>query len=112
MAMPKAPSGEMPFLDHLEELRWRIIYSLAALLVCVGLAFAVFARKELDFVGILARPILPHLPNHTLVFTHPSYGFTIILNASITAGIVLASPVIIYQVWAFLAPALHRHEKG
>jgi sec-independent protein translocase protein TatC len=111
MAIPKAPGAEMPFLDHLEELRWRIIYALAALLVGVGIAFVVLSRKDLDVVGLMARPILPHLPNHKLVFTHPSAGFTIILNASITAGLVLASPVIIYQVWAFLAPALLRHEK-
>ena len=109
MAIQQSSSGEMPFLDHLEELRWRIIYALGAVLVGVGLGFAIAAKY--DVVGLMARPILDQLPEHKLVFTHPSEGFTIILDAAITFGLVLASPVIIYQIWAFLAPALHVHEK-
>jgi sec-independent protein translocase protein TatC len=109
MAIPKAPSGEMPFLDHLEELRWRIIYALGAVLVGVGLGF--FLATKIDVVGVLAQPIMPLLPEHKLVFTHPSEGFTIILDCAVTFGLVLASPVIIYQIWAFLAPALHKHER-
>jgi sec-independent protein translocase protein TatC len=109
MPIPKSPTGEMPFLDHLEELRWRIIYSLAAVLVCVGVGF--FLSVRYDVVGLLARPILPLIPEHKLVFLHPSAGFTVILNAAMSFGLVLASPVIIYQIWAFLAPALHKHER-
>lgn len=109
MPIPKSPTGEMPFLDHLEELRWRIIYSLAAVIVCVGIGFALAVRY--DIVGLLARPVLPLIPEHKLVFTHPSEGFTIILNAAMTFGFVLASPVVIYQIWAFLAPALHQNER-
>jgi sec-independent protein translocase protein TatC len=109
MAIPKSKSGEMPFLDHLEELRWRIIYSLIAVLVCVGIGL--WLSIEFDAIGVLARPILPLIPEHKLVYTHPSEGFTVILNASITIGLVLAAPVILYQAWSFLAPALHRHEK-
>jgi len=111
MAIQNPSSGEMPFLDHLEELRWRIIYALAALVVGVGIGFAICMNW--DVVGWLAHPILirPELPEHKLVFTHPSEGFTIILDVSMTFGFVVASPVIIYQIWAFLAPALHLHEK-
>lgn len=109
MPIPKSQSGEMPFLDHLEELRWRIIYSLAALLVCAGIGFWIAYR--FDAVGFLARPILPQIPEHKLVFTHPSEGFSIILNTGMTIGIVFSAPVILYQVWCFLAPALHTHEK-
>ena len=47
----------MPFLDHLEELRWRIIWSLAALIVSVGVSFCVFT--QFDVIGLLERPILP-----------------------------------------------------
>jgi sec-independent protein translocase protein TatC len=54
---------------------------------------------------------LPLLPQHQLVYTHPSAAFTVILNAAMTFGLVLAGPVILYQVWAFLSPALHSHEK-
>lgn len=109
MAIPKSNSGEMPFLDHLEELRWRIIYSLGSLIIAVGLGF--FICYKFDIVGLLARPILPHVPEHKLVFTHPGEGFTVLLNAATTFGVVVASPVILFQVWSFLAPALHVHEK-
>ena len=109
MPIPKSNSGEMPFLDHLEELRWRIIYSLGAVLICVGIGF--YLSMKYDVVGLLAKPILPLIPEHRLVYTHPSEGFTVILNAAITFGLVLAGPVILYQAWSFLAPALHKHEK-
>jgi sec-independent protein translocase protein TatC len=109
MPIPKSQAGEMPFLDHLEELRWRIIYSLVALLVCVGAGF--WIAVQFDAVGILARPILPLIPEHKLVYTHPSEGFTVILDAAMTIGFVFAAPVILFQVWSFLAPALHKHEK-
>jgi sec-independent protein translocase protein TatC len=109
MPIPKSNSGEMPFLDHLEELRWRIIYSLGAVLICVGIGFWIAMR--FDIIRLLASPILPLIPEHRLVYTHPSEGFTVILNAAMTFGLVLAGPVILYQAWAFLAPALHRHEK-
>src|SRR5262245_48097772 len=109
MPIPKSNNGEMPFLDHLEELRWRIIYSLLALAVSVGLGF--WLAVQYDAVGLLARPILPLIPEHKLAFLHPSEGFTVILDAAMTFGFVLASPVIIYQVWSFLAPALKPHER-
>jgi sec-independent protein translocase protein TatC len=102
-------SAEMPFLDHLEELRWRIIWSLAALVVGVGVAF--FLVFRFDLLTWMQGPILPFLHGHKLVYTHPGDGFSIVLQTSIMVGIVLALPVIIYQVWIFLSPALHRHEK-
>jgi sec-independent protein translocase protein TatC len=101
---------EMPFLDHLEELRWRLIYALGAVTVGVVIAFALVSK--LDVIGFLERPVLPYLaPGRKLVFTHPSDVFGIVMNASIVLGLVLASPVIAYQVWAFLSPALYTHEK-
>src|SRR5678816_179445 len=109
MRIPKSQNGEMPFLDHLEELRWRIIYSLAAVVICVGVGFWVTLR--FDLVKILAGPILPLLPEHHLFFTHPSDKFSISLNTAMTCGLVLAAPIVLYQVWLFLAPALHKHEK-
>ena len=109
MPIPKSETGEMPFLDHLEELRWRIIYSLVSLLVTVGIGFYVAIRW--DIITVLARPVLPLIPEHKLVYTHPNEGFTIILEAATTFGLVMSAPVILYQVWAFLSPALHRHEK-
>jgi sec-independent protein translocase protein TatC len=102
-------SGEMPFLDHLEELRWRIIWSLAALIVGVAIAFVVVLK--FNILLWLQGPMLPYLHGRRLVYTHPGDGFSILLQTAIMAGVVIALPVIVWQVYAFLSPALHRHEK-
>jgi len=108
--LKKTQSGaEMPFLDHLEELRWRLLWSLGALTLGVIAGFVVV--MQFDVIGLLARPITPLLQGQKLIFTHPSDPFSIIMKAAFSVGILLALPVILYQVWAFLAPALHRHEK-
>jgi sec-independent protein translocase protein TatC len=109
--MAKVDKGpaEMPFLDHLEELRWRLIWSLLALLVGVAIGFVLVVRFEL--LNILQAPIAPYLKGAKLVFTHPGDPFSIALATSFIVGTVLALPVIIYQVWGFLSPALYRHEK-
>jgi sec-independent protein translocase protein TatC len=107
--MPPTPQKEMPFLDHLEELRWRLIRSIGALAVGFGIAF--FVVWKYDVIRILARPISPYLQGHKLVYTHPGDAFSIVITAALVLGVMLALPVIIYQVWAFLSPALYKHEK-
>jgi sec-independent protein translocase protein TatC len=102
-------SAEMPFLDHLEELRWRIIWSLVALILGVVVAFIVL--QKFDIFKFLEGPILPYLGGNKLKYTHPADPFSVLITASFSIGIVMALPVIIYQVWAFLAPALYKHEK-
>lgn len=99
----------MPFLDHLEELRWRIIYALAALVIAMGLGL--FVVLQFDVVGWLAQPMLKLLPSHTLYYTHPSDKLSITINASFIVGIVLAFPAVLYQAWAFLAPGLYKKER-
>ncbi|MDQ6827385.1 MAG: twin-arginine translocase subunit TatC [Gemmatimonadota bacterium] len=101
--------AEMPFLDHLEELRWRIIWSLIALAVGIGVAFAVLLK--FDIVLLLERPIAPYLNGHKLVYTHPGDPFSIYMTMSFSIGIFLALPVIVYQLWLFVSPALFKHEK-
>lgn len=101
--------AEMPFLEHLEELRWRIMWSLLALAICVVVSFVVLLRY--DAIRILALPILPYVPDQHLITTHPAGAFKIVMSAALALGAIFASPVIIYQVWAFLSPALHKHEK-
>jgi sec-independent protein translocase protein TatC len=108
--MPERRREEMPFLDHLEELRWRIIWSLAALLIGVGIGF--FVVLKFDLIGILQQPIAPYLQGEKLVYTHPSDPFSIVLKTAFVVGVVLALPVILYQIWAFLSPALYRHERS
>jgi sec-independent protein translocase protein TatC len=107
--MSPGSNAEMPFLDHLEELRWRIIWSLVALIVGVGVAF--FILQRFDIFKFLEGPILPYLGGNKLKYTHPADPFSVLITASFSIGIVMALPVIIYQVWAFLAPALYKHEK-
>lgn len=109
--MTNGPTGEMPFLDHLEELRYRLLWAVGALGVAMLVAFAVIMRPHLDVIGYFAAPILPLLPDGKLVYTHPVDPVTIRLKIAFGFGFVLSSPVILYQVWAFLSPALHKHEK-
>jgi sec-independent protein translocase protein TatC len=101
--------AEMPFLDHLEELRWRLIWSGIALLVSFAVAFTVV--YQFDFISVLAYPARDFLDGGQLIYTHPAESFTILMQVAFGLGVVLAAPVIVYQVWAFLSPALHPHEK-
>ncbi len=110
--MPKlasTPAGEMPFLDHLEELRWRLIWSLAAVLVCAVAGW--FLVTRLDVLGLLVEPIKPFLNGTRLKYLSPTEPFFITLKLAVSVGLVLASPIVIYQVWAFLAPALLPSER-
>jgi sec-independent protein translocase protein TatC len=107
--MSNGASGEMPFLDHLEELRRRLFWALGTLVLCMLTAFAIVWR--FDVIGFLAVPIEPFLPNGKLIFTHPADPIGIVVKVAFGIGLVAASPVIAYQIWAFLSPALHKHEK-
>lgn len=102
-------TDEMPFLDHLEELRWRIIWSLAALLVSTLVGF--WLVTKFDVLGLLIRPITPFLHGTKLKYLNPTDPFFITLHLALTAGLLLALPIIVYQLWAFVAPALKREEK-
>ena len=99
----------MPFLDHLEELRWRLLWSGGALLIAMVVAFTLVSNY--DVIGILAYPAREFLHGGKLIYTHPADPFTILMQVSFGVGLVMAFPVIGYQVWAFLSPALHPHEK-
>lgn len=105
----KTPTGEMPFLDHLEELRWRILWSLLAIVIFTIIGFLLVTH--FDVLGILVRPVRPFLAGGRLKYLSPTEPFFITLKLSLLVGILLASPVVIYQIWAFLAPALHPSEK-
>lgn len=102
--------SEMPFLDHLEELRWRLFRCAVAIALGVIVAFALLYSKQIDVVGLLARPVQPYL-KQPLIVTHPGALFDVVMDASITIGLIFASPVIVWQIWGFLSPALYGHEK-
>lgn len=108
--MSGTTQGEMPFLDHLEELRWRLFRIAIAIALGVGVSFALLVTKQIDVVALLARPIAPYL-NGKLIVTHPADLFDVVIDISLTLGLIAASPVIIWQIWGFLSPALYGHEK-
>ncbi len=100
----------MPFLDHLEELRWRILWSLLAIVVASVVGYILVLRFRV--LDILISPFYEVMEDETkLVFLSPTEPFFLLLRIGILAGLVLASPIIVYQIWSFLAPALERHEK-
>lgn len=103
------PTGEMPFLDHLEELRWRILWSLLALAVATVVGFVLV--QYFGVLELLIRPIRPLLAAERLVYFNPATAFFITLKLSLLVGIILAFPVVVYQVWAFFSPALKKEEK-
>ena len=96
------------FLDHLDELRTRIIRSCAAVAAGMLVAWA-FVDRLADFVLAPALRALP--PGSTLIFTKPGEAFSFDLDIAMIAGIVLAAPFVMYQVWLFIAPALYANEK-
>lgn len=99
----------MPFLDHLEELRWRIFKSLLALIVTF--AVSMWVCTNIDVFALLAAPIKPYLHGKPLYYTHPVEKFTILMQVAVGLALAMASPVLLYQVWAFLSPALTKRER-
>jgi sec-independent protein translocase protein TatC len=105
----KTHRDEMPFLDHLEELRWRLLWS--ALGVFVATIFGFFLVNQFNVLGLLIIPVEPFLDGSKLKYLSPMDPFFITLKLALTVGIILSSPIIIYQIWAFLSPALLPSEK-
>jgi sec-independent protein translocase protein TatC len=103
---PSAPAPEpvtMTLVDHLSELRRRVAISIVAVLVFSAVGFF-FAEQ---IIVLLLTP----LPNGEVVFLTLSGGFMVYLRIAIIVGILLAMPVILYQLWAFVAPGLMPHER-
>ena len=100
--------GRMGFLEHLDELRTRIIRSCIA--IGVGMLVAFFFYDRL--AGIVLDPIIRTLPpGSSLVFIRPGEAFSFYLNISFIGGLLLAAPFVMYQVWRFIAPGLYANEK-
>lgn len=99
----------MPFLDHLEELRSRILRILLA--VVAGFGLGLLLVNQLNLIEVLKGPIAPFLPDGKLTVLSPTEPVMIVLKLGFISGLVLASPVILWQLWAFLSPALYEKEK-
>lgn len=103
--------AEMPFLEHLEELRMRLFWCAGAIAVGGIIAAVLFNLPGFDVITFLSRPILPYLHGAKLIYTHPSDAFQVVLDAGFALAFVIASPVILYQLWGFVSPAMYAHEK-
>jgi len=107
----EARNGEearLPLSEHLEELRKRLIRSLLAL----GVGTVLCYNWAEDLYKALLRPLLIHLPgNSRLIFTELTEAFLTYFKVALWGGFVLASPVIIYQLWRFVSPGLYRKER-
>jgi sec-independent protein translocase protein TatC len=122
--MPELAAAELPpdgkaeddlpamgFLDHLEELRKRLIYSIIAVAVGFFVCWA-YAERIYD---VIQRPVIDALKHNgvpeRLTFLSPTEPFNLYLKTALLAGLFVASPYVLYQVWMFISPGLYRHEK-
>ena len=101
-------AGKMGFLEHLDELRTRLIRSCLALGVGMLVAFF-FVDRIADFVLAPTLRMLP--PGGGLIYTKPGEGFSFHLDLALIGGVVLGAPFVAYQVWRFIAPGLYAKEK-
>ena len=104
----EAPGGQMSFLEHLDELRKRIVHSLLAILVGILVGFA-FINRIGDFLLGPTRRLLPE--GSKLIYTQPGEAFGFNVQIALISGVVLAAPFIMYEVWLFIAPGLYSKEK-
>jgi sec-independent protein translocase protein TatC len=101
---------EQPFVSHLIELRDRLIRASIAIGVCFGVLMVWPGAAHL--YDLLAAPLVEHLPKGgTLIATSVISPFLVPLKITLMAAFLLALPVVLYQVWAFVAPGLYTHEK-
>lgn len=114
---------KMPFTEHLGELRKRIIVSLVSLVIWFAVIFS-YSEKIFEFLTLPLRselsfaftfPFIQFVPSrtevHNLVFLGPAEAFWMHIKISMVAALVFSLPVILYQVWKFIAPGLMQNEK-
>ena len=100
----------MPFLEHLEELRWRIFKAAGALVAGTVAGFYLIYR--FNVLELVVNPVLPYLgEGQKLSYLSPVTPFFFLLKTSLLVGVLLAFPIVLFQLWAFLSPALESREK-
>jgi len=100
-------ADRMTFLEHLDELRGRLLRSLAAVVVALGACWS-WSSQILHFI---MEPLQAAHPHIRFIYTGPTEGFALHMKAAFFAGVFLAAPFILYQAWAFVSPGLYAHEK-
>ncbi len=106
--MAKVDTDRMSFLEHLDELRTRLIRCLLALVLAFGLAW--FWHEPI--FHFLTSPLRRAYPSVKFIFTSPSEALLLYMKMAFFVGIFLAAPYLLYQVWAFVSPGLYSHEKS
>ncbi|HEY7191648.1 MAG TPA: twin-arginine translocase subunit TatC [Vicinamibacterales bacterium] len=104
----ESAGGKMSFLEHLDELRKRIIYSLLAIVGGFGIA-CFFLTPIRNFIMMPMKLYLK--PGQTLIFTEPTEALMLYLKMAVLVGLLIASPGVMSQVWLFVAPGLYANEK-
>ncbi len=97
----------MPLTEHLRELRTRLIRSIIAFLLAAGVSFY-FSRQVFE---ILKYPVAKSYPEVELITLSPTEPLFILIKIALTVGLILASPVILFELWRFVEPALYPNEK-
>jgi sec-independent protein translocase protein TatC len=102
-------SGRMSFLEHLDELRKRLIASLVGIVIGCVVSFILLDPYIFPFILLPMQQMLPN--GGTLISTEPTEWFMLWIKVGLLGGVLIAMPFILYQVWLFVAPGLYSHEK-
>jgi sec-independent protein translocase protein TatC len=100
-------TSSMPMMEHLLEFRSRLVK--AAIAVAVGTTVAFFFNEQI--LDLLAKPYQVAVPGGQLAFFRPTEAFSTVMRLAFFGGLILASPVVLYQLWRFVVPALSPKEK-
>ncbi len=106
--MARSNPDKMSFLEHLDELRVRLVHSVAALVV--GFLIAWIWHEQI--FHFLTNPLRLAYPDTKFIFTSVSEALMLYMKMAFFVGIFIASPYVLYQIWAFIAPGLYAHEKA
>ena len=112
MTKDEIDDSSAPLVEHLIELRNRLLWSVGAFLIAMILCFVV-AEPILDFMLTPIEHAMRALgdPNPVMQYTAPQEYFFTLVHISVVAGLMVSFPVIAYQLWRFVAPGLYRTEK-
>jgi sec-independent protein translocase protein TatC len=100
-------TSSMPMMEHLLEFRSRLVK--AAIAVAVGTTVAFLFNEQI--LDLLAKPYQVAVPGGQLAFFRPTEAFSTVMRLAFFGGLILASPVVLYQLWRFVVPALSPKEK-
>lgn len=100
-------TDRVSILDHLEELRWRLVKSSAA--IVAGAVVALFFKDFL--VGLMVAPYSEVFPDAEMTSIVVTEEFSVVMRTALFGGLLIASPILTYQMWAFINPALTKRER-